>query len=95
MRIAQRNQLKNCPITPRDVRLMKEILGPSIPGLKGKTVRTKPAQVNPELIPVPQHIHDHYQTITLAIDIMFVNRIPFLMTTSRHVHYHNFYLLCN
>ena len=38
MRIAQRNQLKNCPITPRDVRLMKEILGPSIPGLKGKTV---------------------------------------------------------
>ena len=88
MRIAQRNQLKNCPITPRDVRLMKEILGPSIPGLKGKTVRTKPAQVNPELIPVPPHIRDHYQTITLAIDIMFVNRIPFLMTTSRHIHYH-------
>ena len=37
--IAIKNQLKNSPITPRDVRPMIEILGLSVPGLKGKTVR--------------------------------------------------------
>ena len=36
MEIAQKNQLKNSPIIPRDVRLMQEISGPSVPGLRGK-----------------------------------------------------------
>ena len=37
--ITQKNQLKNCPIVPRDIRLIDEILGPIVPGLKGKTMR--------------------------------------------------------
>ena len=97
---------------------MKEILRPSVPGLKGKTGRKQKAGVQPDIVPVPNHIqdyyyqeiiwaiwrqkdgiqpdvvtvpkhmHDYYQEIILAIDIMHVNQIPFLITTSRQFHYH-------
>ena len=50
--ITQKNQLKNCPIVPRDIRLMDKIFRPCVPGLKGKTVgRNKPA-VEPNIIPI-------------------------------------------
>ena len=85
--MVQQNQLKNNPITPRDVRLMKEILGPSVPGLKGKKVRKQKEGVQPNMVRVPKHVQDHYQEIILAIDIMHVNQIRFLITTSRHIHW--------
>ena len=87
LEIAQKNQLKNCPITPQDVRLMKKI-GPSVPGLKGKTVGKHKDGVQLDVVPVPKHIQDYYQEIILAIDIMHVNQILFLITTSRHINYH-------
>ena len=58
LEIAQKNQLKNSPITPRDVILMKEILGPSIPGLKGKTVLKQKDGVQPNVVPMPKHVQD-------------------------------------
>ena len=67
---------------------MRDILGSSVPGLKGKTVRIQKDGVQPDMVPVPKHIQDHYQEIILAIDIMHVNQIPFLIPTSRHIHYH-------
>ena len=45
MEIAQKNQLKNSSITPRDMRLMKEILGPSVTGLKRITARKQKDRV--------------------------------------------------
>jgi len=66
---------------------MDAILGPSVPGLKGKTVRRNKPAVEPNIVPIPQHIRDHYQDVTLAIDIMHVNKIPFLMSISRSIHY--------
>ena len=66
---------------------MTEILGPSVPGLKRKTVRKQKDGVQPDMVPVP-NIQDHYQEIILAIKIMHVNQIPFLITTSRHINYH-------
>ena len=85
--IAQRNQLKNSPITPRDVRLMRDILGPSTMDLKGEMMRKQIDGVHPNRVPVLKHVQDHYQEI-LAIDLMHVNQIPFLITTSQHSHYH-------
>ena len=89
LNMAQKNQLKNRPITRRDARLMKEILGPGVPGLKGKTARKQNNGVQLDMVPVPKYIQDHYQEIILAINIMHVNQIPFLITTFRHIHYRN------
>ena len=57
-------------------------------GLKGKMVRKQRDGVQPDMVPVPKHAQDHYQRIILVIDIMYVNQIPFLIRTSRHIHYH-------
>ena len=67
---------------------MQSILDPkSIPGLEGKSV--KKTWVQPGIILVPQHIQDYYQEIILlAIDIVHVNKIPFPVIISRHIHYH-------
>ena len=67
---------------------MKQILGLSALGLKRKTARKQKDGVQPDVVPVPKHIQGYYQEIILAIDIMHVNQIPFLITTSRHIHYH-------
>eukprot|EP00536_Pseudo-nitzschia_multiseries_P010551 jgi/Psemu1/26279/gm1.26279_g len=84
LKICQKPQLVNIPVTPRDVQLMRAILGPSIPGLKGKAVRHKKETVEPNMIPIPQHIWDHYMEITMGIDTMYINGVPFLTTISRH-----------
>ena len=67
---------------------MKQSLGPSVLGLKGKTVRKQRNGLESDVVPVPKHMHDYYYEIIVAINIMHVNQIPFLITSSRHVHYH-------
>ena len=44
--------------------------------------------VQPDVVPVPKHIQDHYQKIILTINTMHVNQISFLIMASRHIHYH-------
>eukprot|EP00536_Pseudo-nitzschia_multiseries_P007124 jgi/Psemu1/17085/gm1.17085_g len=87
LQITQKNQLVNCPVTPGNVRLTDKILGPSIAGLKGKTTRQKKQTVEPEIVPMPKHIREQYMGITLAIDVMYNNGIPFLSSISRNIHY--------
>eukprot|EP00536_Pseudo-nitzschia_multiseries_P011782 jgi/Psemu1/29985/gm1.29985_g len=61
--------------------------GAKYSGIEGKTVQRKKQTVEPNISPIPQHIRDHYMEITMGIDIMYINGVPFLTTTSRHVHY--------
>ena len=68
---------------------MKEILGPIVPAPeREKTARKHKDGVQPGIFPISKHIQDYYQEIILAIDIMHVNQIPFLIMTSRHIHYY-------
>eukprot|EP00536_Pseudo-nitzschia_multiseries_P008840 jgi/Psemu1/21545/gm1.21545_g len=47
----------------------------------------KKQTVEPNMIPIPQQIRDHYMEISMGIDIIYINSVPFLTTLSRHVHY--------
>ena len=76
------NLLLNCPVTCRDVLRAEQIFGPDIGLLKGKTVRQRPPRVEVTEVTLPPTIHQHYQEVTLGCDIMFVNKIPFLMSIS-------------
>ena len=85
--IIDNNHIPNCPVTRDDVRTAEAIHGPSVVGLKGKTVRRPENHVRVKISPLPQHIADKYLTVTLSADIMFVNGVRFFMTIARHIQF--------
>jgi hypothetical protein len=70
--------LRDCPVTKADIRAAEDIFGPNLGSLKGKTVRRSNERVVAGMDPVPEEVLQLHDRITLAIDIMFVNKIPFL-----------------
>jgi hypothetical protein len=84
--IIRNNQLPNCAITTEDIKMAEEIFGPNLGSLKGKSTRGKANHIHiNHPTPIPINIMDKYNCIILAIDIMFINNIPFLTSISRHI----------
>ena len=62
------------------------IYGPSMPHLKGKTVRRKIQHVEPvKITSVPKTILDKYKEVTMCCDLIHINGIGFLKTISWHI----------
>ena len=79
--------LEGCPVTYKDVQIVDDIYGPNLGSLKGKTVRKNNQPVSSDIAGVPYHVMAKHQNITLAIDVMFINKIPFFITLSRGLHF--------
>lgn len=79
------NMIPNCPITTQDIQNAETIWGPELGCLKGKTVWRQPDAVRTRSYSIPASVMQQYQNITLSVDVMKVNTIPFLMTISRHI----------
>ena len=63
----------------------EDILGTNVDSLRGKQVRHGGKHVVIEQQDVSRTIMDRYHNVTLCIDIMFVNKIAFLVTISRGI----------
>jgi hypothetical protein len=72
-------------MTRRDIAMAEDIFGPGLGSLKGKTVRSAAAALSVRLVDIPAHIITHYRHLTLGGDVMFLNKIPFFMSISRHI----------
>ena len=85
IKILKASSLPNCPVTPRDVLITNKLFGPDIGTLKGKTTRHGPPIVDS---PVPVDINSilkYYGEVTLCMDLMYMNKVPLLVTLSRNV----------
>ena len=82
--IVERNLLPNCPVTKQVIVTAENIFGPDLGILKGKTDRKKTEQVRiSHTAPLPEI----YWKVVLAIDIMYINDIPFLITILRSIQF--------
>ena len=85
--IVDNNLLLNNPIAREDVANAEDAFGSSLCCLQGKTTqKSGPVRVQlPTLI--PPETCERLHNVTLAVDIMFVNAVPFLVTMSKGVRF--------
>ena len=84
----EEGHMTNCSLTRQDVINNYKIYGKELHGLKGKTQRQHPSVIRVEKISVPTKILQLYYNIILALDLFFINNLPFLHTISEHVKFH-------
>jgi hypothetical protein len=87
MNIADKNLLRNNPVERADIVAAEDIYGSNIGSLKGKTVTLKALPVDGRIAGVPQAIRDKFQSVTLSLDLFFINKIPFFLTISHGLHF--------
>ena len=86
-KIADQNLLRNSPINRADIRAAEDIFGPNLGALKGKTPARHSTVVSGGRDGVPPDILDRHRDLVVSMDIFFINKIPFLLTTSRNLHF--------
>jgi hypothetical protein len=77
------NMIDNCPVTESAVVNANRIFGPDLAGVRGRTVRRPPESVTTNHVQIPRVILERHQVVTLTVDVMFVNGVPFLVSASR------------
>jgi len=55
--------------------------------VKGKTTRHLMENIDITRTKVPRDLLEKYGDMTLAIDIMTINKIPIMISTSRNIHF--------
>jgi hypothetical protein len=95
VKIVKGGMLANCPVSRADIKAAEDIFGPNLGSLKGKTVRRKNGHIPSLVANVPYNIIKQYKDITLLFDIMFVNKIAFLVSVSRHLRFGTTYRLAS
>jgi hypothetical protein len=77
--------ITNCPITEQDIENANRIFGPDLANLRGKMIRTKPEHVRIEYVQIPWDFGELHKYVSLVADVIFVNGLPFLVTSSRGI----------
>ena len=83
--LVRKKEILDCPITIQDIMNAEFIWGPDLGSLKGKTMWKQPGDVRPHVQSIPVPIVQQYKNVTLLVDIIKVNNIPFFITISCYI----------
>eukprot|EP00957_Ditylum_brightwellii_P165192 12577044-Ditylum_brightwellii.AAC.1 len=81
----QQGSIQNCPVTLEAVKHADIIFGKDVGSLKGKTVRKVPEPVVSDYVHIPPELMEVHKEVTVAVNIMFANKQPFLTSISKHI----------
>jgi len=93
--VVRGNMIKNNPVTIEDINIAEAIYGKDVSSLQGKSTRRKPEVVRSDLIEIPKQLIERNQNIELCIDVMHVNKIPFLVSISKNIMFRTASALAN
>eukprot|EP00957_Ditylum_brightwellii_P134473 10251717-Ditylum_brightwellii.AAC.2 len=79
------NLLPNLPVSGKDINNAEFVFGPDVGALTGKTIQNTPEPVRTDYIELPQELIDLHQEVTMAADILYINKIPFLTSVLRNI----------
>jgi hypothetical protein len=77
--------IANCPVTVQGIHNANQIFDPDLANLRGKTTRTKTEHVRVDYVKIPGYFIDMHKYVMLVADVLFVNGLPFLVTSSRGI----------
>jgi hypothetical protein len=88
LRMITQHQIPNCPVTFDDAQNMVRAYGTDASALKGKTTRKiAPHVASNQRIPLDSTLLRAHNSVTLCIDIFFVDKMAFLLTVSRNIRF--------
>jgi hypothetical protein len=86
MELISKGRIRNCAITRQDIINAEDTFGPDLGSLKGETVRKASDQARSGgLVPISATVMAHHRKIVICVDVMKVNKMPFLMSISRAI----------
>ena len=82
------NYIPNCHLTSDDAERAELIYGKDVATIKGRSTQTKgQSKQHVQTVGIPLDIMEQYRDITLCVDVLFVQQMPFLHTISRHIQF--------
>jgi hypothetical protein len=85
--IIQNNLLLNAKITVDNINHAEHIFGKDLGSVVAKTTRTKPQHVVTDQVLIPPDIMIFHRNVILSADIMYIDKVPFLLTISRNIQF--------
>ena len=82
IKLLKSGKIRNTDLTPTDVKIAEYIYGPCVGNLRGKTTAPVPKVIRTEPMPMPQTPEQ-----TMYADLLFINKIPFLLTVIEPLEY--------
>ena len=81
--------IKECGIDRRHIKISDIIHGPAKAAIEGKTIQrtNKMPRDSGVITNLPSSVLERYGMVTLGIDVMHINRRPFILSVSKHIKY--------
>ncbi len=83
--IVHEKLIANCPVTVQDIHNANQRFGLGLANLRGKTTRTKPEHIRVDYVKIHWDFIQMHKYVTLVADVLFVNGLPFLVTSLREI----------
>ena len=81
--------IKECGIDRKHIKIANIIFGPAKAAIEGQTVQqtNKIPRDSGLITHIPTSILERYGMVTLGIDVMHINKRPFILSVSKHIKY--------